>query len=89
MDTRQKESQMTTMTAIRSGLPWRRILPLAVIGLGAGIGIWQFGDVLDFETLRENRETLVAWRDANYLAAALSYMRPMWRWWRSRYPGPR
>ena len=74
MDKRMKEAQMTTMTATRSGPPWRRILPLAVIALGAGIGIWQFGDLLDFETLRENRETLVAWRDANYLAAALTYM---------------
>jgi uncharacterized membrane protein YdjX (TVP38/TMEM64 family) len=33
-----------------------------------------FGDTLTFETLRANRETLLAWRDANYALAAAGYM---------------
>lgn len=74
MDNREKDPKMETMTQARSGLPLRRIIPLAAIGLGAVIGIWQFGDLLDFETLRENREALLAWRDSNYLVAALTYM---------------
>ena len=51
-----------------------RWLPLAVIAAGAGIGYWLFGDYLSFETLRENREALIAWRDDNYVLAVLTYM---------------
>jgi uncharacterized membrane protein YdjX (TVP38/TMEM64 family) len=51
-----------------------RWLPLAVIAAGAGIGYWLFRDYLTFETLRENREALIAWRDDNYLLAVLAYM---------------
>ncbi len=51
-----------------------RWLPLVVIAAGAGIGYWLFGDYLSFETLRENREALIAWRDENYVLAVLAYM---------------
>ncbi len=51
-----------------------RWLPLAIIAAGAAIGYWLFGDYLSFETLRENREALIAWRDQNYLLAVLAYM---------------
>lgn len=54
--------------------PLRRWGPLAVILLGAGVGWWLFGDRLSFETLREHREALTAWRDANFPSAALAYM---------------
>lgn len=47
-----------------SGL--RRWLPLFVLGVGAAIGVLAFGDRLSFETLAENRDALLAHRDAHY-----------------------
>jgi uncharacterized membrane protein YdjX (TVP38/TMEM64 family) len=40
----------------------------------SALAIYALRDTLTFETLRENRDTLLAWRDANYLAAAAGYM---------------
>ena len=54
--------------------PLRRWAPLALLALGAGAGWWFFGDALSFETLRDNREALGAWRDANFALAAGAYM---------------
>ncbi len=48
--------------------------PLAVIGAGALAGYYFLGDYLNFDTLRDNREALIAWRDNNYLLAVLAYM---------------
>ncbi|MGM0585341.1 MAG: TVP38/TMEM64 family protein [Pseudomonadota bacterium] len=56
----------------KSGL--RRALPLAVVLVGAVLGWWWLGDRLSFETLRENREALLAWRDAAYWQAAGAYV---------------
>lgn len=53
---------------------WRQILPIAIIALVAVTGAFLLRDVLSFETLRENRETLIGWRDQNYLVAALLYL---------------
>lgn len=53
----------------------RQRLALIVLAVAAvGLAIWVARDMLSFETLRENRQTLLAWRDANYLAAAAGYM---------------
>lgn len=52
----------------------RRWGPLALLAAGAVAGWWFFGDALSFETLRDNREALGAWRDANYALAAGAYM---------------
>jgi len=54
--------------------PWMRFLPLAAI---AAVGIAAFaiaGDALDFGTLAQHREALIAWRDANAAGAALTFM---------------
>lgn len=52
----------------------RRAAPLAVALLGAVL-LYVFGrDYLSFDALREHRETLLAWRDANYALAALAYV---------------
>ena len=51
-------------TGIGGGL---RRLPLIVVGLVALVGAVAFRDVLSFETLRDNREALIAFRDAHYL----------------------
>lgn len=58
----------------KQGGAWKRWLPLGIIAAGAGLGTWLFGDYLSFDALRENREALLAWRDSNYLVAALTYM---------------
>jgi uncharacterized membrane protein YdjX (TVP38/TMEM64 family) len=52
----------------------RRAAPLLALVAAAAVGWWAFGDALSFEALRDNREALIAWRDANLVAAGLSYM---------------
>ncbi|WP_170370202.1 TVP38/TMEM64 family protein [Ruegeria arenilitoris] len=60
---------MTETTQVpRSGLA--RHIPLIVILTVAVIGFFALGDYLTFETLRDNREALLAWRDANYWSLA-------------------
>lgn len=56
----------------RSG--WTRYLPILVIGAVALIGAFFLRDVLSFETLRDNREALIAWRDANYALAVAGFV---------------
>ena len=56
------------------GGAWKRWLPLGVIVTGAALGTYFFGDYLSFDALRENREALLAWRDSNYVVAALTFM---------------
>ena len=53
--------------------PWRLLILLLILG-GAVAGTIAFGDRLGFETLRDNRETVLAFRDANYLLTALAFM---------------
>ncbi|CUH40770.1 SNARE associated Golgi protein [Jannaschia seosinensis] len=45
---------------------WTRYLPLAAIGVAALLGAFFLRDWLSFETLADNREALIAFRDANY-----------------------
>ena len=52
----------------------RRMLPLIVIAVVAVLGFVFLRDVLTFDTLRDNREALIAWRDSNYLLAALIFI---------------
>lgn len=50
----------------------RRWLPLIVIAAGAVLALVWLGDRLSFDTLRDNRNALLNWRDANpVLAPAL------------------
>ncbi|MGR3639872.1 TVP38/TMEM64 family protein [Alterinioella nitratireducens] len=51
-----------------------RYLPLIVIALVAASGWFFFRDYLSFEALRDNREALLAFRDANYLAMVAGYI---------------
>lgn len=53
---------------------WLRFLPLALIVIGAALAWMLAGDRLSFETLEENREALIAWRDRNMVTAAAAYM---------------
>lgn len=51
-----------------------RYLPLAAIAVVAVTGAVTLGDTLDFETLRNNREALIALRDANYPLAVAGFI---------------
>ena len=48
--------------------PITRYLPLIAILAVAVVGAFTLKDYLTFETLRDNREALIAFRDANYIA---------------------
>lgn len=53
---------------------WRRFAPLAAL-LAAGVAAFVLvGDQLSFETLRDNREALIAWRDGNIWLAAATFV---------------
>ncbi|WP_316015148.1 TVP38/TMEM64 family protein [Roseobacter sp. HKCCA0434] len=56
------------------GFDLRRALPLIAILVVAVLGFVFLRDYLTFETLRDNREALIAWRDENYVLAALVYI---------------
>lgn len=58
----------------KAGLSLRRAAPLALAAIGCVALIWFGSDYLSFEALRDNREALIAWRDANYGLAALAYL---------------
>ncbi len=51
-----------------------RFLPLIVIGTGAVLGFIFLRDYLSFDVLKENRESLLAWRDENYFLAVATYL---------------
>ncbi|MEL7280819.1 MAG: VTT domain-containing protein [Pseudomonadota bacterium] len=51
-----------------------RHLPLAIILAVAAIGFFTLKDYLTFETLRDNREALLAFRDNNYLGLAAAFI---------------
>ena len=61
-----------TTQAPRSGLV--RHIPLLVILTVAAVGVFTLGDYLTFETLRDNREALLTWRDINYRALAAAFI---------------
>lgn len=54
--------------------PVLKRLPLIVILSMAAIGAFTLRDVLTFEALARHRETLLAFRDANYLATVLGFI---------------
>lgn len=53
---------------------WRKRLPIILIAMVAVIGAVMLRDVLTFETLRDNRAAMVAFRDGNYLVTALGFV---------------
>ena len=53
---------------------WGRALPIALIVAVALIGAFTLSDYLSFETLRDNREALLAYRDSHYVWAAFVFM---------------
>jgi uncharacterized membrane protein YdjX (TVP38/TMEM64 family) len=52
----------------------KKMLPILVIVAVAIAGFFLLGDKLNFQTLADNREALIAWRDSNYALAAIVYV---------------
>ncbi len=52
----------------------KKLLPLMVIAFVAVTGFFTLGDYLSFDTLRDNREALLAYRDQNYVLASLAFL---------------
>lgn len=53
---------------------WLRRLPMLVILAAAAIGAFALRDELSFETLARHREDLLAFRDAHYVWAVLTFL---------------
>jgi len=64
---------MSDMTETRSS-GFARRLPLIAILIVAAVGAFTLKDYLSFETLRDNREALIAFRDANYVGTVLAFI---------------
>jgi uncharacterized membrane protein YdjX (TVP38/TMEM64 family) len=58
----------------KSSPAWLRKLPLIVIALVAIVGAFTLREHLNFATLAENRDALIAFRDAHYLVTALGFV---------------
>jgi len=58
----------------KTGLQPARLVPLLLIAGVAIAGGLAFGDHLSFESLRDNRVALLAFRDANYLASVAGFL---------------
>lgn len=52
---------------------WLKFAIIAVVVAGGVGGFYFFGDYLNFESFRENRAALAAWRDQNLALAVLTY----------------
>ncbi len=61
-------------TPAKAANPILRRLPLIAILSVAVIGAFTLRDYLSFETLAQNREALLAFRDANYLITVLAFV---------------
>ena len=66
-------TDMTNSSETKKG-GFARALPFIGILAVAAVGAYTLKDYLSFETLAENREALLGFRDANYLVAAIAFM---------------
>jgi len=64
------------MDAVSSSRPTglMRHAPLAIILIAAAVGYFTLGDYLSFDTLRDNREALLAFRDANFVGLVVTFI---------------
>ncbi|MCB1411421.1 MAG: TVP38/TMEM64 family protein, partial [Rhodobacteraceae bacterium] len=65
---------MTTPDQGQTRHPILRALPLIAIAIVAVVGAFTLRDYLSFEALRENREALIAFRDAHYWATVAGFV---------------
>lgn len=66
--------QSTQTTSDEKAKSWTRHAPLAIILLVAVIGYVTLRDHITFDTLRDNREALLAFREAHFLLMTLSFL---------------
>ncbi len=71
-DDKKEDKMSDTSQPGSSGL--MRKLPLIVIVAVAAIGAFTLKDYLNFQTLADNREALLSFRDSNYLLTALVFI---------------
>jgi len=72
-DTSQPDTtQAVDNTKPKSAL--KRFLPLGILAAGAAAGVYFFGDYLSFQTLQDNREVLLEYRDSNYLLLTVIFI---------------
>ncbi|MFK7746619.1 MAG: TVP38/TMEM64 family protein [Roseobacter sp.] len=64
---------MTDMTDTPNS-SWTRRLPLFIILVVAAVGAFTLKDYFTFDALRDNREALIAFRDANLVLTALGFV---------------
>ena len=64
---------MTDMTHAPPKNSWTKRLPLIAIVTVAIIGAFTLRDYLSFQTLADNREAVIAFRDNNYLLTVLAF----------------
>ncbi len=70
-----QDSEMTMPIETKTpSLTLKKMLPLIGMIALAVLAYWQFGDLLSFQALADNREALIAWRDANYLLAVVVFV---------------
>ncbi len=62
--------QVTKKSSISAG----KLVPIGIIVAVAAIGAYLLRDVAIFELLRDNREALIAYRDANFIATAAAFI---------------
>ena len=65
---------MTDMTQSPPKNSWTKRLPLIAIVTVAIVGAFTLRDYLSFQTLADNREALIAFRDNNYLLTVLAFI---------------
>ena len=53
---------------------WTRFLPVVVLGAGALAAIIFGRDFLSFEALATHYDTLIAWRDGNWIATVVVFV---------------
>ncbi len=70
----EPEEKARVTTQLPPPSPWRARLPLLIIALVAITGALLFRDHLSFETLRDNRAALIAFRDDYYFLTALGFV---------------
>lgn len=64
---------MMSQTQSPASISYKRLIPLGAIAVVAALGFY-FRDVFSFQTLADNREALIAWRDGSYISAAVIFV---------------
>lgn len=64
----------TAQTEATTRRGWLKYAPIALIAATAAVGAVTLGDTISFDTLRENRELLLAYRDTHYVAMAAGFV---------------